>query len=95
MKHIVNRPFLIIFCILLHNNAIISQTETKNVVRIGAGANFSDHVSGEKYSTGTAMEAEYQYTLSKYIGITANLSTIKLSYGENYDLSDISFAIGQ
>ena len=88
-----NRIILGILFIFLFNN-LFAQNEAKNIVRVGIGANFSDHVSGEKYSAGTALEAEYQRTLSKYIGIAANISTTMLHYGENHDVSDISGAIG-
>jgi hypothetical protein len=93
MKTKMNKIILFAIISFLCGNTF-AQNEAKNVIRIGAGVNFSDHVSGEKYSMGTALEAEYQRTLSKYVGITANLSTIALHYGKNHDLSDITFAIG-
>jgi hypothetical protein len=88
-----NKIILVIIFTFLCGN-VFAQSETKNIIRVGAGVNFSDHVSGEKYSMGTALEAEYQRTVSKHIGITFNISTKSLHYGENYDISDISFALG-
>jgi hypothetical protein len=93
MKLKMNKIILFVVVAFLYNNAF-AQNEAKNIIRVGAGANFSDHVSGEKYSAGTALEAEYQRTLSKYVGVTANLSTASLHYGKKYDSSDISGTIG-
>ncbi|MDR2125377.1 MAG: hypothetical protein LBP63_00930 [Prevotellaceae bacterium] len=93
MKLIIKKIALVIAAVFLFNNAF-AQSEAKNVIRVGAGANFSDHVSGEKYSAGTALETEYQRTLSKYIGLTFNLSTKSLHYGKYHDVSDISYALG-
>ena len=90
MKNRIILGFLIVF---LCNNTQ-AQSEAKNIIRAGVGANFSDHVSGEKYSAGPAFEAEYQRTLSKYIGVTANLSAAMLHYGENHDGNDMTGAIG-
>jgi hypothetical protein len=90
MKNRIILGFLFVF---LCSN-VYAQHEAKNIVRVGVGANFSDHVSGEKYSAGPAFEAEYQRTLSKYFGITANISSTMLHYGKNHDNSDITGAIG-
>jgi hypothetical protein len=88
-----SKIIIIIVLVFLWNNAQ-SQNDAKNIIRVGVGANFSDHVSGEKYSAGPALEAEYQRTLSKYIGVTVNISAKMLHYGENHDGDDITGAIG-
>ena len=77
-----NRIILGVLFIFLCNN-VLAQNATKNTMRTGAGIMIREGANGEKYKTGAAIEAEYQYSTSKYIGFTASLGMMNIHYGQD------------
>jgi hypothetical protein len=80
----MNKIILSLFVVCLCTN-VSAQNKTKNTLRIGTGIIIQDDVTGDKYRTGPAIEAEYQYSTSKYIGFTAGAGMMNIHYGTDND----------
>ncbi|MDR2650830.1 MAG: hypothetical protein LBC68_00740 [Prevotellaceae bacterium] len=84
MKTRMNRLVLLFAFSFLFTNAF-SQSGAKNAIRIGTGIMICNDVTGDRYRTGPAIEAEYQYSTSKYIGFTAGAGMMNIHYGKDND----------
>jgi hypothetical protein len=95
MKITMTKIILIIAFVYSYSN-VFSQSDAKNVIRIGAGVNFSNHLDNDdKYIVGgIALETEYQRSLSKYIGINVNFAITKTHYGKHYDYIKMFGSVG-
>ncbi|MDR0754708.1 MAG: hypothetical protein LBF04_04890 [Prevotellaceae bacterium] len=84
MKLIMNKIILFsAFCFLC--SIVSAQNKTNNTIRVGTGVIIRDNADASKYRTGPAIEAEYQYSSSKYIGFTAGAGMMNIHYGTNND----------
>jgi hypothetical protein len=93
MKTKMNKIIVFVIISFLCGNKL-AQNEAKNVIRIGAGVNICDQLNGDKYMIGPVLGTEYQRILSKYIGITVNLSISVNHYGKNYDFTKVFGSVG-
>jgi hypothetical protein len=92
MKTKMNKIIVFVIISFLCGNTF-AQNEAKNVIRVGAGVNVV-HNSNGKYQIGPALIGEYQRTLSKYVGLTADIAIEMINYRKHHDSSEIFGAVG-